>query len=360
VGPVPLDQVAIGSCTNSSYADLMRVAAILRGKTVHPRVSLVIAPGSRQVLRLLAQSGALADLLAAGARILEPACGPCIGMGQAPPSAGVSLRTFNRNFRGRSGTGDAQVYLASPEVAAASALTGVLTDPRTLGPYPQVTWPATLPADDRLILPPASDPAEVAIRRGPNIKPLPRTGPLPDHLEGEVLLKLGDHITTDDILPGGSKVLPLRSNIPAISAYAFAGLDPGFADRAKDAGGGILVGGQNYGQGSSREHAALVPMYLGIKAVLAKSFARIHRANLINFGLLPLLFVREEDYDAINQGDRLVIENVRESLASDNELQVKNLTRGQVLRVRHDLSPREVAVVLAGGLLNYTKSGLQN
>ncbi|MGB9887706.1 MAG: aconitate hydratase [Moorellales bacterium] len=356
VGPVPVDQVAIGSCTNSSYVDLMRVAAILKGKTAHPRVSLVIAPGSRQVLRLLAANGALETLLAAGARILEPACGPCIGMGQAPPSGGVSLRTFNRNFRGRSGTADAQVYLVSPEVAAASALTGVLTDPRELGPYPEVELPPEIQEQDNLILPPAPDPEKVEIRRGPNIAPLPRAKPLPERLEAEVLLKLGDNITTDDILPAGSKILPLRSNIPAISAYVFSGLDPGFAERARAAGSGIVVAGQNYGQGSSREHAALAPMYLGVKAVLAKSFARIHRANLINFGLLPLLFVREEDYEAIRPGDRLVLENARQQLATGTVLRLKNLTRGQEIPARHDLSPRELAVVLAGGLLNYTRS----
>ncbi|MGB9920716.1 MAG: aconitate hydratase [Moorellales bacterium] len=356
VGPVPVDQVAIGSCTNSSYVDLMRVAAILKGKTAHPRVSLVIAPGSRQVLRLLAANGALETLLAAGARILEPACGPCIGMGQAPPSGGVSLRTFNRNFRGRSGTADAQVYLVSPEVAAASALTGVLTDPRELGPYPEVELPPEIQEQDNLLLPPAPDPEKVEIRRGPNIAPLPRAKPLPERLEAEVLLKLGDNITTDDILPAGSKILPLRSNIPAISAYVFSGLDPGFAERARAAGSGIVVAGQNYGQGSSREHAALAPMYLGVKAVLAKSFARIHRANLINFGLLPLLFVREEDYEAIRPGDRLVLENARQQLATGTVLRLKNLTRGQEIPARHDLSPRELAVVLAGGLLNYTRS----
>ncbi|MCR4420121.1 MAG: aconitate hydratase [Clostridia bacterium] len=355
VGPVPVDQVAIGSCTNSSYPDLMRVAAVLKGKTVHPRVSLVIAPGSRQVLRLLAANGGLETLLAAGARILEPACGPCIGMGQAPASGGVSLRTFNRNFRGRSGTADAQVYLVSPEVAAASALTGVLTDPRELGPYPEVEAPPEIPEEDNLVLPPAPDPEAVEIRRGPNIAPLPLARPLPERLEAEVLLKLGDNISTDDILPAGSKILPLRSNIPAISAYVFAGLDPGFAERARAAGGGIVVAGQNYGQGSSREHAALAPMYLGIKAVLARSFARIHRANLINFGLLPLLLVREEDYEAIRPGDRLVFEDLRQQLAGGRVLRLQNLTQGREILVRHDLSPRETAVVLAGGLLNYVR-----
>jgi aconitate hydratase len=354
VGPIPIDQVAIGSCTNSSYEDLMRVAAVLRGKSVHPRVSLVIAPGSRRVLRLLAANGALETLLAAGARILEPACGPCIGMGQAPPSGGISLRTFNRNFRGRSGTADAQVYLASPEVAAASAITGVLTDPRELGPYPDVEPPPALPAKDNLVLAPSPDAEMVEIRRGPNIKPLPLPAPLPEDLEAEVLLKVGDNITTDDILPGGSKILPLRSNIPAISNFVFAGLDPGFAERTKKAGGGIIVGGYNYGQGSSREHAAMAPMYLGIKAVMAKSFARIHRANLINFGLLPLL-LSEEDYQALAQGHRIRINHLRGQLSRGNRIEAYNLTTGRNLVLSHDLSPRETAIVLAGGLLNFTK-----
>ncbi|MDI3279912.1 MAG: aconitate hydratase, partial [Bacillota bacterium] len=324
-GPVPVQQVCIGSCTNSSYVDLMRVAGILRGKRVHPDVSLVISPGSRQVLTMLARNGALADLVEAGARILECACGPCIGMGQAPPSGGVSVRTFNRNFEGRSGTADARVYLASPETAAATALTGVLTDPRTLGEPISVDLPDRFPADDSLILPPAPDPERVQIRRGPNIKPLPRREPLPESLEGEVLLVVGDDITTDHILPGGSKVLPLRSNIPAIAEYTFSSLDPSFATRAKAAGGGFIVGGQNYGQGSSREHAALAPMYLGIKAVLASSFARIHRANLINFGILPLTFIDPADAGRIKQGDRLRLPRVKEELAC-GEVTVENLS----------------------------------
>lgn len=359
-----VDQVAIGSCTNSSYLDLMRVAAILRGKRVHPGVSLVVAPGSRQVLTMLARNGALADLIAAGARVLESACGPCIGMGQAPPSGGVSLRTFNRNFEGRSGTPDAKVYLVSPETAAAAALTGVVTDPRDLGPYPEIALPESYPGDDAGIIPPAADPAQVEVVRGPNIKPLPRRGPLAPELAGPVLIKVGDNITTDHIMPAGAKILPLRSNIPAIAEYVFSGIDPTFARRAREAGGGFIVGGHNYGQGSSREHAALAPMYLGVVAVLAKSFARIHRANLINFGILPLVFAAESDYDALSQGDRLVLPGVREALASyaegrgGAELVARNETTGREVRLRHGLTPREARVVLAGGLLNFTKAGV--
>lgn len=357
VGPIPIHQVAIGSCTNSSYVDLMRVAAILKGKTINHRVSLVITPGSRQVLRMLAANGALADILGAGARLLESACGPCIGMGQAPASNGVSLRTFNRNFQGRSGTADARIYLVSPEVAAASALNGYITDPREMGDYPQVELPAQLPIDDNMILRPSAEPEKVRVRRGPNIKPIPVANPLPDRLQGEVLLKVGDNITTDDILPGGSKVLPLRSNIPAISEYVFSGISPGFAGRAKQAGGGVIVGGHNYGQGSSREHAALAPFYLGVKAVIAKSFARIHRANLINFGLLPLIFERPEDYEAVQLSDCLVIKHVKKELTEGNTIEIWNAASETAFRVRHDLSPREIQIVLAGGLLNFTKSG---
>ncbi|MBE3581494.1 MAG: aconitate hydratase [Thermoanaerobacteraceae bacterium] len=357
VGPIKVDQVAIGSCTNSSYADLMRVAAILKGRRVHPEVSLVISPGSRQVFYLLAQNGALADLIAAGARILECTCGPCIGMGQAPPSGGVSVRTFNRNFRGRSGTADASVYLTSPEVAAATALTGVLTDPRDLGMPPiSISMPERFPVDDSLLIFPPAAGTEVEIKRGPNIKPLPAAQPLPEVVTAPVLLKLGDNITTDDISPAGAKYLPLRSNIPALAQHAFEGIDPTFARRAQEAGQGIIVGGQNYGQGSSREHAALCPMYLGIKAVIAKSFARIHRSNLINFGILPLTFVREEDYDGIAPGDRLTLD-LRGGLEAE-VLTVRNVTRGTSFQVRHGLSPRQRKILLAGGLLNYTKQNL--
>ncbi len=355
VAGTPVDQVSIGSCTNSSYTDLMRVASILRGRRVHPRVSLSIAPGSRQVLEAIARNGALADLIAAGARILETACGPCIGMGQAPASGAVSVRSFNRNFEGRSGTPDARVYLASPETAAAAAVTGVITDPRDLGEYPRVELPERFPVDDAGIIPPADRPEEVEVVRGPNIKPLPVRGPLEDELSGPVLIKVGDNVTTDHILPAGPKVLPLRSNIPAIAEFVFAGLDPGFAARARAAGGGFIVGGYNYGQGSSREHAALAPMYLGVKAVLARSFARIHRANLINFGILPLVFVDPEDYARLEAGDRLVLPGVRAALRAGDVLTVHNETQGTTLRVRHDLTPRQVEVVLAGGLLNYTR-----
>jgi aconitate hydratase len=355
VGPLAVDQVVIGSCTNSSYLDLMKVAAILKGKTVHPNVSLVIAPGSRQVLTMLAQNGALADLVSAGARILECACGPCIGMGQAPPSGGVSVRTINRNFKGRSGTADARVYLASPETAAATALTGRLTDPRELGTPPVVALPEKFHVDDRMILPPADNPDDVEIVRGPNIKPLPVAGPLPESIEGRVLIKVGDNITTDHIMPAGARVLPLRSNIPAMSEYVFTAVDPSFPRRAREAGGGIIVGGENYGQGSSREHAALVPMYLGVKAVLAKSFARIHRDNLINFGILPLTFIEPADYDRLERDDMLQIDGLHRALREGAELEVKNVTRGFTIKARAQLTPRQVEIILAGGLLNYTR-----
>lgn len=356
VAGIPVSQVSIGSCTNSSYLDLMRVAAILRGRTVHPDVSLSIAPGSRQVLEMIARNGALADLIAAGARILEAACGPCIGMGQAPASGAVSVRTFNRNFEGRSGTPDARVFLASPEVAAAAALTGVLTDPRDLGEYPRVELPERFHVDDAGILLPAERPEAVEIVRGPNIKPLPVRGPLEASLSGQVLLKVGDDVTTDHILPAGAKILPLRSNIPAISDHVFSRIDPTFAERARAAGGGFVVGGDNYGQGSSREHAALAPMYLGVKAVLAKSFARIHRANLVNFGILPLTFADAGDYDAIQPGDLLRLEGVREQLAAGDAVEVVDVSRDRRFRALHGLTPRQVEIVLAGGLLNYTRN----
>lgn len=361
VGPILVDQVVIGSCTNSSYLDLMRAAYILRGRIVHPDVSLVIAPGSRQVLAMLAQNGALADLVNAGARVLEAACGPCIGMGQAPPSSGVSVRTINRNFAGRCGTADAGVYLASPEVAAATAIAGHLADPRELGEPPQISLPEKFNVDDRMILPPPEDPEKVEIKRGPNIKLLPKFKPLPEAVSGEVLLKVGDNITTDDIMPAGSKILPLRSNIPAMSEYVFNGVDPTFTRRAKAAGGGIIVGGDNYGQGSSREHAALVPKYLGVKAVIARSFARIHRDNLVNYGILPLTFVDPGDYDKIQQGDVLEIRRVRDSLANgstgegEEGIEVRNVTRQFLFRVSAGLTPRQLEIILAGGRLNCTK-----
>ena len=356
VGQIPVNQVAIGSCTNSSYSDLMRVAGILKGKTVHPNISLVIAPGSRQVFEMLALNGALADLIASGARILESACGPCIGMGQAPCSSAVSVRTFNRNFPGRSGTKDAGVYLASPEVAAATALTGVLTDPRTLGAEIIVETPDNFLIDDSMVLAPSKLPDKINVIRGPNIKVLPVNKPLTSSLKGEVLLKVTDNITTDHIMPAGAKVLPLRSNIPAISEYVFEQLDPEFATRAKEKNGGFILGGHNYGQGSSREHAALAPMYLGIKAVITKSFARIHKANLVNFGILPLTFALESDYDVIDQGDILAVENITADLPSSSTIILLNLTKGKSFIVNHDLSPRQKDIILAGGLLNYTKN----
>jgi aconitate hydratase len=341
-------QVVIGSCTNSSYQDLVRVAEVLKGKQVHPEVDLVISPGSRQVLHLLAQRGALAYLIAAGARVLESACGPCIGMGQAPSSGGVTLRTFNRNFRGRSGTPDAEIYLCSAETAVASAVAGAVTDPRSLGEEIVVPWPARFWTGADLIIPPPPHPEQVRVVRGPAIQPLPEFPPLPQQIEGAVLIKVGDGITTDDILPAGAKVLPLRSNIPAISEFTFSRLDPSFAVRAREKGGGIVVGGANYGQGSSREHAALAPRYLGVAAVVAVSFARIHLANLINFGVVPLLFARAEDYERIEQGDEVVIQ----LNGFAGAITLRNETRGTTCVLNHHLGPREIAVVKAGGVLN--------
>ena len=352
----PLAQVCIGSCTNSSYRDLMTVAAILRGRTVHPSLSLTISPGSRQVLTLLSRNGALADLVSAGARILECSCGPCIGMGQAPPSSGASLRSFNRNFKGRSGTPDDQVYLASPEVCAASAIAGHIADPRSLGEAPVIEEPKLYVTDDNLILPPLPAGTQVEIVRGPNIKPLPEMVPLPDIIEGPALLKLGDNVTTDHIIPAGAQVLPLRSNIEAISQFVFHRVDPTFPERARRAGTGFVIGGTNYGQGSSREHAALAPLYLGVRAVVAKSFARIHAANLVNFGILPLELAYPEDAEAIEQGDILVLTGLRVALRQGRELDLINKTRGQTIRVWHSLSPRQVEVMLAGGLLNYLEA----
>ena len=354
---MPVDQVAIGSCTNSSYADMMKVAAILKGKTVHPDVSLVISPGSRQVYTMLAQNGALADMVAAGARILESACGPCIGMGQAPATDAVSIRTFNRNFYGRSGTSSAKVYLASPEVAAATAINGTLTDPRSLGQPVIVDLPDRFFINDNMVQPPAENLDDVQVIRGPNIKPFPINEPMPDIIEGKVLLKMGDNITTDHIMPSNAKLLPYRSNIPHLSDYCLTPVDPEFPARAKANGGGILVAGVNYGQGSSREHAALVPLYLGIKAVIAKSFARIHASNLINSGILPLVFVEQANYDTIEQGDELVIENAPAQVKADDILIVDNRSKGLRYRVALTVSPRFKEILLAGGLLNYTKKG---
>ena len=352
-----VDQVCIGSCTNSSLQDLLKTAAILKGKTVAPGVSVSVSPGSRQVLSMLADCGGLTQILASGVRLLECACGPCIGMGFAPNSEGVSLRTFNRNFLGRSGTRDAQVYLVSPETAAASALTGCITDPTTLEQPLQVAVPEHFAVDDSAVLPPLTpEQAEHApVLRGPNIKPFPQAKPFPSKLEGEVLLQVGDNITTDHIMPAGAKILPYRSNIPYLSQFCFEVCDPDFPRRAQQSdGSGIIVGGSNYGQGSSREHAALVPMYLGVRCVIAKSFARIHAANLINAGILPLTFQNSEDYYAVAQGHRLTMERVEQALRA-GEGEVQDQTTSRSFPVRCDLTPRQQAIVLAGGLLNYTK-----
>ena len=358
IGPQQIDQVCIGSCTNSSYLDLMRVAAILKGKTVAPNVSLAIAPGSKQVYNMLAKNGALADIIEAGARILECACGPCIGMGQSPNSKGISLRTFNRNFEGRSGTRDGQIYLVSPETAAASALTGVFTDPRTLGDAVNIPLPEKFDFNDNMVIAPApvEEMDNVEVLRGPNIKPYPATAPLQENINVPCSLKVGDNITTDHIMPAGAKILPLRSNIPAISEHCFTVCDKDFPTRAKQLGSSIIVGGINYGQGSSREHAALAPLYLGVKAVVVKSFARIHRANLINAGILPLTFVNESDYDNISEGDSLSIPNVRQLIAGGkDDLVIINNSNGKEIPVKCELSGRTRDIILAGGLLDYTK-----
>ncbi len=362
IGKIKIDQVCIGSCTNSSLMDMLKVAHILKGRTVHPDVSLAIAPGSKQVLNMLAENGALSIMIDAGARILESACGPCIGMGQSPNSKGISLRTFNRNFEGRSGTKDGQIYLVSPEVAAASAIAGVFTDPRDLGDMPQFRLPEVFKINDNMIVPPVaeSEMDSVEILRGPNIKPFPETSPLDDSIDAGVSLKVGDNITTDHIMPAGAKILPLRSNIPAISQHCFTICDEKFPSRAKEMGKSIIVGGSNYGQGSSREHAALAPLYLGIKAVLVKSFARIHRANLINAGILPLTFVNEADYDSISQGDELVLDNVRAEIeAGNSQLTVVNKTTGKEIPVLCELSGRTKDIILAGGLLDYTREAMK-
>lgn len=351
-----VDQVLVGSCTNSSYRDLMTVAGILKGRKVHPYVSAAISPGSRQVFEMIAHNGALADLISAGVRILEATCGPCIGMGQSPCTEGVSIRTFNRNFEGRSGTPSARVYLASPEVAAAAMIFGKLVDPRTLGEPISVGMPEKFLIDDSMIIPPAESPDDVEVIRGPNIKPLPVRDSLPDIIMGKVLLKVGDNITTDHIMPAGPKILPFRSNIPAIAEYVFQAVDPSFPSRAKASGGGFIVGGENYGQGSSREHAALAPMYLGIKAVIAKSFARIHKANLVNFGILPLSFVSPKDYDELHPDDELQIFDIRRQLKDTPVLRVENKTRGTWFEAKHDLSERQLDIILAGGMLNLMRS----
>ena len=351
-----VDQVCIGSCTNSSLFDMLKVAALLRGRTIAPGVSLSISPGSKQVLTMLADCGALADILASGARLLECACGPCIGMGFSPNSGGVSLRTFNRNFLGRRGTKDAQVYLVSPETAVAAALTGTITDPQTLGLMPAVTLPEHFRIDDSAVLPPApADEADaVEVLRGPNIRPFPKSKPFSDALTAELVLKVGDNITTDHIMPAGSKILPYRSNIPKLAEFCFTVCDPTFPARARAAGDGIIVGGSNYGQGSSREHAALVPMYLGIRCVVAKSFARIHVANLINAGILPLTFENPADYDALQPGAQLRIDGIRAGMAAGS-LMLTDTTAGRSYPVVCSLTERQQAILLAGGLLNYTK-----
>lgn len=358
IGKIKVDQVAIGSCTNSSFVDMMKVAKILKGKTVCPTVSLCIAPGSKQVLNMLAMNGALGDMIGAGARILESACGPCIGMGQSPNSGGISLRTFNRNFEGRSGTKDAGIYLVSPEVAAASALTGYLTDPRDLGEAPTVEVPEHFTINDNMIEPPASpeEAASIEVLRGPNIKPFPKTEPLPESITAKAVLKVGDNITTDHIMPAGAKILPYRSNIPHLSQFCFGVCDESFPERIKAEGKGIIIGGANYGQGSSREHAALVPLYLGVKAVITKSFARIHVANLVNAGILPFTFANEADYDRIDQMDQLELADIRTAMENNTPVVLKNLTKNEEypLDASH-LSARQRAMLLCGGLLDYTR-----
>ena len=356
LGEMKIDQVCIGSCTNSSLADMMKVAYILRGKTVAPNVSLAIAPGSKQVLNMLAENGALADMIAAGARVLESACGPCIGMGQSPNSAGISLRTFNRNFLGRSGTKDAKVYLVSPEVAALSAVNGYLSDPTTLGDMPEIKIPEKFLINDNMVELPAAeaDADKVKILRGPNIKPFPETHPLENEIACKISLKVDDNITTDHIMPAGAKILPLRSNIPEISKHCFEVCDPEFPARARALGKSVIVGGANYGQGSSREHAALAPLYLGVKAVITKSFARIHAANLINAGILPLTFADPADYDKLAEGDGIVLSDIFAAVeAGSMTLTTK---AGDKIKLDCAYSPRQIAILKAGGLLPYTKS----
>lgn len=350
-----VDQVFIGSCTNSSYTDLCKVAAILKGKAVAPQVSLCIAPGSKQVMQMLARNGALADLVAAGARILECVCGPCVGVGQAPATGTVSLRTSNRNFEGRSGTADAQIYLASAETCAVSALNGYITDPQTITESIEIPLPERFEIDDRMIIAPPADGQNGEIIRGPNIKPLPKFEPLEDRISADVVLKVGDNITTDHIMPAGAKILPLRSNIPEISKHVFVRVDSNFYQRVMDKKCGIIVGGHNYGQGSSREHAALAPKYLGIKAVIVKSFARIHLQNLINFGIIPLTFADETDYERVQQGDYLILENLKEALIN-NEVIIKNDSRDFSFPAKLTLTSRQQDMLWEGGLLNYVKN----
>ena len=351
---IKVDQVCIGSCTNSSLRDMLRVAKMLKGKKIDDSVSLSVSPGSKQVLSMLADCGALSDILASGARVLECACGPCIGMGFSPNSAGVSLRTFNRNFEGRSGTKDAQVYLVSPEVAVASALTGYITDPRTLGEYEEIEMPDAFKIDDSAVVMPASpeEAKDIEVLRGPNIKPFPETHPLEDKITANLTLKVGDNITTDHIMPAGAKILPYRSNIPFLSKFCFAVCDENFATRALEFKSNIVVGGSNYGQGSSREHAALVPLYLGVKAVIAKSFARIHTDNLINAGILPLTFANPEDYDKLSQDDTLVLENLYEGM-KNGKIILK--VRDMEIPLEYNYTDRQTEIIKKGGLLAYTK-----
>jgi len=350
-----VDQIVIGSCTNSSYIDLMKVAKILEGKTIAENVSLVIAPGSRQVLSMLAKEGALVSLIAAGARILECACGPCIGMGQSPSTNSVSLRTFNRNFEGRSGTPSAKVYLVSPEVAAASAITGYLTDPRELGAPIIIEEPKMFLINDNLIIPSLKNCSGVEVIKGPNIKPFPKGHPLGKEVQGKVLIKVGDNITTDHIMPSNAKLLPYRSNIPYLSDYCLTPCDKDFPKKARENRGGFIIGGINYGQGSSREHAALIPLYLGVKAVLAKSFARIHQANLINNGIITLIFENPEDYDNVEEMDELLIENAFLQLKK-GVVKVKNMTNGKEYKMILKITPRQKEIIVQGGILNLVKS----
>lgn len=355
IGEIKVDQVAIGSCTNSSYTDLMKVAAILKGKKVHPDVSLVISPGSSKILTKMAENGALADIIAAGARIIENACGPCIGMGQSPKSGAVSLRTFNRNFKGRSGTLDADVYLVSPETAAISAITGVLTDGSKTGqPLPEIADTDFEFNDNFIVYPEGTNTENTPVAMGPNIKPFPRNTALPEKVEATVTLHAGDNITTDDIMPSDSRLLPYRSNIPHLANYCFEKIDKDFAGRCKEAGSCAIIGGDNYGQGSSREHAALAPLYLGVKFVVAKSFARIHRSNLINSGIMPLVFENPADYDDFKLGDKLVIENAQEQVKS-GVIEIKNETSGKTYRAATNFSDLEIALILKGGKINYMK-----
>ncbi len=348
-------QVTVGSSVNSSFFDLMTVAEIMKGKKVHPNLHMTVSPGSRQVLLMFTMAGGLASVIAAGARGLEVACGPCIGMGMAPPSFGNSIRTFNRNFPGRSGTADDRVFLCSPEVAAATAINGVITDPRTLGISPKIEMPKEIIIDDSGFLPPAKEPDKVEVIRGPNIQKFPRSQPVEEKISGVVLIRLKNNVSTDEIMPAGAKILPLRSNIPAIAEYVFHYVDPAFPKRAREKGPGIIVAGENYGQGSSREHAAIAPMYLGVKAVAARSFARIHHDNLINFGLLPLRFTRPEDYDLFAQDDKIELLGIRTCLKEKKPIKIRNLSKNNESELKYELTDRQIEILLAGGLVNYLK-----